>query len=302
MAGWNIEWLNMNAARAYPFLEDSTRRDVNGLIAIPDSMLVDFMMVVPAPSDLPVVFVSKMLFSGNTVTLIISESGGTILTSVTALVTAPPNTRYNLVGQGDFADARGAIVFGDLSNLRFAIAEGTWTFVQAATQFESRCVRPDLRSVRMLQLVKADGSVIGPITGVVQLVEGTNCRLTFIPGVGVPSQVIIDAISGEGLSADCGCDKAYSPPPPLRTVNGVAGDGAGNLALQGTDCLQLIPGSAQITLKDICSKPCCGCTELEFLTTNMSVLQASVGTLMNQANLLQQNEINFYNSVLQSLI
>lgn len=296
MPGWNLEWLNMNAARAFPFREDTTRQDVNRLITIPDNLLVDFVMVAPSAADLDFIYVSKLLFSGTTLTLIISESGGAILTSVTTSITAPQNTVYNLVGQGDFSDARGRIVFGELSMLADSLPEGVFEFAGEATKFESRCIRPDLRSVRMLKLVKADGSVVGPITGIVELVEGANVRLTYTAGN--PSRITISAIDGEGLTQECECDKTYAPPPPIRTINGVPGDSGGNMVVDGYDCVSVEMGSAQLKLKDKCAKPCCGCTELEFITSNMQILEAGLVALEGRANLLEQNEINFHNTFL----
>ena len=44
---WNLEWLNQNSARAYPFKEDASLRDTLDAVRVPNTMLADLVLVVP---------------------------------------------------------------------------------------------------------------------------------------------------------------------------------------------------------------------------------------------------------------
>lgn len=305
MAGsWNLEWLNLNAHRAYPFKEDTSRADLNGFITIPDNLLVDLVIVTVGDVD-DTYHISKLVYSGSTLTLIVADGNGVTVTSTTIdLNTHSANDGYSVLGIGDYTDVRGRIVFGDLTELAITLPEGIYEFSATATQLESRTVRPDIRGVRALQVVQADGSISDQISGIIELLAGTNVRLTYIPASGGnPEGIRIDAISGEGLNEECECDKMHIPPPPIRTINGVAGDNNGDITIEAPDaCMDIGAIDSGIIIEDTCAKPCCGCVELEFITNNLSLTESSIVTLEGRANLLEQNQINFYHNVLGSML
>jgi len=299
---WNLEWLNLNANRSYPFHEDTTRMDSTGAVTIPDSLIVDLAFTLPADvSD--TYHLSKVVFSGSSLTLIISDDAPSIVTSITVDMGAhTTNDGYNLIGQGDYTDARGRIALGDLTNLHMNLIEGIYEFTPESTVFESSVVRPDIRAVRALRVINAGGGASEDINGVIELIAGSNVRLVYVPATSTqPAGIRIDAISGEGLNQECECDKMYVPPPAIRTINGVAADGSGDFAIESPDgCLQISPALNGIEFDDKCSKPCCGCVELAFIQSNLNSLSVSTTTLASRADLLESNQINFYNNVLGS--
>lgn len=302
-AAWNLEWLNQNANRAYPFSGDTSRRDVNNMVSIPDSMIVDLILVFAADVSAEL-HLSKLIIGGNTLTAVISDDTGVIVCSVTINKdTHVQNSGYNLVGSDDHFDARGRIVFGDLSGLSESIPDGAYEFTSAAARFEARTARPDLGGVRAIELVRADGTTSLPISGLIELIAGTNVRLSYVAPVGGnPAGIRIDAISGENLDEECDCEKLHVPPEPIRTINGIAADSNGDFAFESLDgCLEITPGDNGLQFSDTCAKPCCGCVELEFITQHLGLVDSTIATLNNRVDMTDQNLDNFINSVLGSI-
>ena len=63
----------------------------------------------------------------------------------------------------------------------------------------------------------------------------------------------------------------------VRTINGIP---IQDLQLKSnSECLDISAAAGVITFTDNCSKPCCGCEELAFLTTAVRTLQASLDQL-----------------------
>jgi hypothetical protein len=315
---WNIEWLNQNALRAFPFKEDAAKVDEAGLIAIPDRILVDLIFVVPA--DVAAIFHLRTLtIAGPHLTMVFSDDSGNTFSSLTVdLGTHQTNDAYDLLGTGEFRDARGKVVIGDLTNLSADIPDGLYTFSVTATSLESRTVRPDLRQVRSLQLVRADGTTSEELTGIIRLIEGTNARLTFVPAVidlvpdpitgtpvptvTTPAGVRFDCIGGDPFDQECECEQSFPLPDCIRSINGVTGDENGNLLLESADlCLTLSDSGNVITFEDKCARPCCGCAELDFVVDTLNTLQSSVEILDGRAGELQTQQQNFQNNVLGSL-
>ena len=108
---------------------------------------------------------------------------------------------------------------------------------------------------------------------------GRNTRFRPVIESGKDPIVNWDAIDGAGLTEYCICDEGLAP--PIRTVNGIPPDGAGNFRFLGNDCLEIERGSNSLTLKDVCSEPCCGCKELEAVTSALESFGERATTLEN---------------------
>lgn len=316
----NVEWLNSNANRAYPLAEDASRKDTSGSVTLPNNFLVDLVFVVPADVD-ESYHVGSIQFSSSSLTLTVTAAGsGLPAGSVTIDVDAhQENGAYDIDGAPDFSDARGRAVFGNLENLRSYLPEGSYTFTAAAGKLEARAVRPDLRSLRYLQIQNQDGSISEPISGIIRLVPGNNIRLSVEPEetttvvdpvtgdpvtvVSTPAGIRIDAISDPDFNEECECESSFPKPDPILMINGVTGDENGEVFLEGENCIEFSSGgNSTITVDDTCAEPCCGCPELEFITQNLVLLEDSINKLVARAEELATRQENFYNNVLASLM
>ena len=301
---WNLEWLNLNAGRAYPLREDSSLLDITRVVKLTNELVVDFVAVVPESlgNDL---YISRILYADPTLTIIISQTGE-VVTSITVTVgTHQKNTAYRFSGQGGYADMRGAITIGDLEVALQNFPQGVFDFNYEATAFEASVIRPEIRGVDSIKVRSADGNLSDPLTGIVELMEGVNIKLTVLQEATAtdPAVVRIDSVATD-LEEDCVCSDEHLRPDPLRLLNGVAGDDTGNITLiPGEDCLEIVAGNseASLILKDTCSKPCCGCPEQEFLTSNMTLLKNNQDMLSTLAAELEFKQDDFFNKVLSSL-
>jgi hypothetical protein len=294
-----LEWLNENSLRAYPFKEDTSRSD--GTHVIPNDLIVDMAFVVPVATT-DTFYLKTLMISGTQITGVLANQNENNVGTFSVPVTShKENDGYEIVGAGTYTDARGRVVVGDLTDLAIKLPEGVYNYEVEATAFELSAIRPDLRKLRGIKIEKADGSVSDLLTGIVTLVSGTNVTLEN-PSAGL---VRINAIGNEDYIEDCGdCLNGFSIPDPIRTINGVGGDETGNLNLISTEqCLVITPDASNfaVNLADTCAQPCCGCTELEFLTTSLSTLRDSLSRLDNLSQELQGRQTEFFQNVLSSL-
>lgn len=291
MATLYTEWLNQNAYRAYPLKENTPRVSTVGDVTLPNYVVVDFVLTVAGEPDVQIKL-AQLAYVGTFLSFVFADAtGATVATLALDTAAHTANQAYPLAGQGDYEDARGKIVLGDLSRLATDLGTGVYTF---AAEFEPGVVRPDLRGVRSLQIGSLD-SLSARIFGNVRLLEGSNIQLTYLPD---DNAIRVDAIDKTGLVEACECDPAVTKPPCIRRINGInvedvqiVGDGK---------CVEVTVLGNKIQLKDLCSSPCCGCPELEFITTNLELLQSTVKRLEELADTLQSRYQEFITSILTS--
>ena len=295
----NIEWLNANSQRAYPLTLDASKKDITGSFTLPDDLLVDFIMSVHmAPTIYPGHFhVSGLNIFNRGITILFGYDGVDIASINIPFATHTLNTAYYFQGTGDFYDAYGHAIIGSVENTQ-AGAVGAFTFDLAGGQLQPGVIRPDIRGITSLTLTNGDDTS-DPIYGDVVFVAGTNMRLTPITTV-EGTQIRFDAINGEGLTADCECDN-ITDAPPIRTINGIPPDPTtGNFVLTGSECIDIQAATNGLELEDKCSEPCCGCKELELLTTQLQGMATQLTTLENFAARLMGNFEQFNLNVLAS--
>ena len=276
MSAAGIEWLNENALRSYPIKEDCSRVPSVGGSLLPDVVLPNYMivdLVITTPADsVTQAYISRVVVVDIGLSISIAAADGTLMAMVAIDMSAHvKNQGYTLVGTGIYEDVRGRIVIGDLTNLYQDLPEGIYAFDLAAAEFESTTIRPDLRSVRSLQLGVGSASS-QYISGRVKLLAGTNVNLTYLPGY---NAIRIDAISADGLNEVCDCGP-IGKETVVKTVNGIPVE---NLTIVGDSCIEVTTSGNTIQLRDKCSAPCCGCTELEFITTGLKTLEVTVANL-----------------------
>lgn len=299
---WNAEWLNANSQRAFPFKEDVSRQDINGLITIPNSLIVDLVFVVPAGTSYRY-YLSELLYSGTHLTLVLADEMGNTVSSLAVDLTAHTTYQaYTMQGQGNFAGAVGRVCLGDVTNLSTHLSKGVFYFSLATAEFELRTVRPDLRAVYSMAVVGADGVESEKFFGIVKLLSGQNIRLTYIPASGLlPAGIRIDAVGNDDYEADCACQSKVLPPAPITSINGVTGVSGRVDLVSGSPCLTISVAGGKVQLDDKCSEPCCGCAEIEWLTARLQLLQDTMDKIEAMQNELSSNEQEFYRDVFESL-
>ena len=283
---WNVEWPNVNSQRNFPLIQSASL--VSSTFTIPNDLIVDLVMPVNTgvtPEIDPTLFhVSRIgVFSGGVV-ITLAYNGSDFSTINISSSTFTPYSTYAFTGINEYFDVRGWVTIGDI--VKTLEGPGSWDFTAATAGFEPTVIRPNLRSITSMRVANG-ADVSAGISGDIVLVAGNKIRFRLGEVSGNPS-IIIDAVTGSDYQEECDCNDLNELAPPIRSINGVVPDTAGNITLQGTTCIDLTGGTASITIDDTCSDPCCGCTELEVITETLAATQNQVQTLQNTADRLNE--------------
>lgn len=280
---WNLQWLNQNSQRSYPLTTWATKKDLSDTIAIPDDFIVAFYFPVHAGLDVEPekFFLSSLGIYPTGFSIGISYDDGTLAPPLAAVVsiaisTHTENRSYAVAGVDDYDDCVGSVVIGRLDSIN-ALPPGQYQFDRDGGQIEVDCIRPMIRGVS--SIVCVNGLDRSPrLYGDIELVAGDNMRITASDGE-TPS-IRFDAILGEGLTETCVCDDETTG-PCIRFINGIPPLPDGNFRVIGDNCLQLTAIENGVQMTDSCSKPCCGCTELDALVRQIDRFADGVLTFQN---------------------
>lgn len=288
---WNLEWLNLNSQRFYPLADDDTATDTSGSFKIPNSFILELDLPVNAgmavePGRFLILNVGAYA-TGYSVIVGYQPTVGAAVPVAAALIarqTHTPNTVYALGGIAPFDDSVGKIIIGDLSEIDQQPA-GFWTFDLDGARLEPDAIRPMIQGVSALILVNGTQKS-APLRGDIELIAGTNVSLVPVLIDGQDPQIIINAINGEGLNNPCVCEGDSALLPPIRRINGIGPTPEGDFELVPLDCVKLDPISHGLRISDTCSKPCCGCPELEKITAALAQLQQDAANVKQFADSL----------------
>lgn len=292
----NQEWLNSNRLRNYPFREDVTLIPVeDASVRLPNSLIVDCVFTVAG--TVPRIYLSSIMLVGNYINFTFKDASNVIIASVNVDTTT--YTLYDpilLYGIADYSDARGKLVLGNIADFRNTFKDGNYTFTLRTAELEPCIVRPSLRGVRSIVLVN-NNVESEKLTGIVRLIAGTNMKLSYDATL---NEVRFDALSVPGVNFNevCDCEDPTAP-QCIKTINGISVD---DVEIVGDGkCVEVTKSGNELMIKDICSAPCCGCTELEFLTSSLAILESNVSKLESYYSMLNGKLDEFINNALLTL-
>lgn len=296
---WNVDWLNANSQRNYPISEEATLKDLSGSFTLPKDFIVDLLLPVHSDASIdPTKFhIHSIGIFGTGVSITFGYDGDAIGSVSIDASTFTGNQSFVFEGTGAFFDTIGKVIIGTLDTImNFA---GAYEFDIEGARIEPHAIVPDLRGVSAIYLKNGDDT-IGPLTGDIVFQAGRNCLMNYVNGpAGEPDRLLLNAISGEGLTEDCACSEAANR-PCIETINGISPDENGDFTLLGDECLLLNTIANGLQLVDQCANPCCGCAELEVVETHMQRLIESIFRLEAQASKLETAVITMENVILAS--
>lgn len=289
-------WLNQNELRKYPFAEDASlaaaTSPTGGATVLPNYVVVDFTVTL---ADYPgsnaaydQIYLRRFSLLGDMVSFEfgsrILSTDGSVFGVTLSLSEHVPYKSYPLGvnTSGDYAFSRGRLVLGDLQRLLTdGFAMGDYTFTYETAEISPATVRPGIdgvSSLRVPSLGAFNGATYGgfetTLTGHVRLVGDNTINIKYVPS----ANAIVFSQRSPDPEEDCECDE---PNVPIRTINGVpAPTDDGNIMVVGDDCIQIgRTTSNTLSIRNVCAKPCCGCEELQFLSSKLSALRNTVTTL-----------------------
>jgi len=301
----NTQWLDQNGERSYPLAIDATSQDITGSFELPDDFLVAMRLAVHAGLAVdPAKFYIKSLIndpSGFGITIGYDDGSADGVNVATCNISRSAYSKYQrfgLVGIGDFIDANGWLQLGVLDSIDLQ-PPGQFAFTLAGSRLETDVVQPMIRGISGVRV--QNGSTLSPlITGDLIIQAGRNQRITPIIVEGEDTVLVFDSISGEGLNADCVCDDDVENAPAIRMINGVGPTSDGRFTFLGDDCIEFTGIENGLQVRDLCSNPCCGCTELVTVTAQMQTNQRVIITLENYIQRLGVQVDSFHTNVLGS--
>jgi hypothetical protein len=282
---WNRQWLNQNGGRAYPLTDWATKRDQTDTIEIPDSFIVAMQFPVHAGMDVePQRFFIKTLGVFPTgFNIGIGYDDDSSEPPLVGAVNVPFSTHtenrvYAIAGVDDFSDSVGHIAIGTLDEAGL-LTPGEYHFDRDGSAIETDAIRPMIRGISSITVVNAANQRSEKLYGDIELIAGTNMRLTVATGAGDP-QITFSAISGEGLNEECLCEEEAEG-QCIRTINGIPPLPDGNFRFIGDDCIVIEPIDNGLQFIDQCSSPCCGCPELDAMRQQIDRFADGARTLTN---------------------
>lgn len=280
----NLEWLNLNEQRSYPFHEGTDRipyidtdLTVSTGTPIANSLFVDFKAVTTGNAYTQL-YLSKLTVANGIVSVTLSsftpaspftaakvklqaESEGFThyeMFDGTATLSESEYTVMLLTPRSLYATNTARLVLGRRNDF---LTDGIYYFRADQTMFEPCLIEAGSNAVTQL-LVKSVAGDLTALTGAVDIVAGENIALT----VDIANNaLIISAIPGEGYIA--GCDTTGAS--VVRTVNGVPLTDLLIEAAPNNECIEIAKSGDTVTIKDVCSTPCCGCEELKVITQQL---------------------------------
>jgi hypothetical protein len=282
---WSIEFPDHNSQRSYPLAAQATHRDITDTFELPKDFLIGLNLPVHAGLDVDPAqfFISKLGVYSNGFTLVVGyqPSGGgnsvDVANAMIARIGHTINLDYALGGLGNFADTIGRVRIGRLDSINEQPA-GEFRFNLEDTRLETETIRPMIRGLSSLSVVN-NNERSQRLYGDIVFRAGSNMSITPIVQSGQDPILQFNAIEGAGLTEDCVCGDTTSP--PIRNINGVTPDADGRIDLFGGNCVEFELLAHGLRLKDSCSQPCCGCTELEVITSTLDQLRQQAVTLEN---------------------
>jgi len=281
---WNLEWLNQNSQRSYPFAEHATKTDLSNSIQVPDDFLVELYWPVGNVLGLKAenFFLKTLGIIGAGFLVDLGYDDGsddppTVASTSVPVTNTNENTRYALVGIDDFDDSVGKLVIGRLNSI-LQLPAGIYKFDPAGGALDPDCIRPIVRGVSAL-IVEQNGQRSSKIRDQAVFQAGDNMKLTVIRVSGQAPIIRFDAVLDTTFTTTCDCVETL--PPCIRTINDIPGDANQNFTLVGDPCIKLTPIQYGLKIVDECCTPCCGDTELQEILRAMQSLRNSAATIAN---------------------
>ena len=281
-----LGWLNTNATRNYPISQEATLTPTGDSgFKLPDDLILDMRLSVPYDTSVkPFHFYLKSI-SAYAHGLIVeigyynsaasTEKATVAISEAIAADTHTSPSSYTLLGvttgaDYDFSNVVGTITIGNLEGL-VENAPGRVDFDTTA-YIESTVINLNTVGVSSLRVGANLMSAEAALTGHVIVRPRTNFDIQTST---TENSLILSALDGAGLSADCTCEGEIELGPCIRTINQLPPDIEGNIDLVQGTCISIEnqAGTHSILLSETCSEPCCGCDQLNIVVDDLRDIQ-----------------------------
>lgn len=306
----DYQWMSHMAAQTYPLADQVTGLSTTSQL-LPKYLLLDMRILIPGATGSlsgQSFYVSRVQDQGGSLSIYIGYSGSgqvAVCSGIpkTLTMTQPALQHwYTLAAIENQAipwtsKLTGSVCVGSTD----VYTEGTQMYSYAATKLNRNVVNI-IGQMTYLQAIRVDGT---DYDGIVEFRAGQGVTisadkqdqvtvLTFT----VDQTYVTELVQQQVMQQLQESVQAT----PITSINGILPDSAGNINIQGLDCVAVSPnGRGSITIKNSCSKPCCQ-------TTNMQSTLIALQALQEQQSILQSyftnqaNTINYMQANLSTLM
>lgn len=275
----NIDWLEENSNRKYPFYDFSTLKDQSNTFTIPNDFLVDLTFIHLYDSDINLTqfYLKEIIHSSSILILNFYYGSNFFINFRIDKSQHTKNKTYTNIKDGFYQ----VITIQTLDTINKQ-PYGKFTFDLEATRLLPHCIKVFLSCVRKINIIKA-GVVQHEYYGSVSLEAGANIQLAR-----TGNKIEISAISDAELNLIDECMEQLASSPPIRTINGITPDEYGNINLVGLDGISIDTEGNNIKIKDEFCKPCCGDEEIKIILEKLKDFASKAITFENFLNNMQQ--------------
>lgn len=295
---WNLEWLNHNSQRSYPIADWATKESSeSSAVKLPDDFILALSIGVNSAHSIDIdgFYIKSVLVMDTGCSVVLGYDGTDV--AITHIRAGSDQVTYTLTGLGDFNDIVGYIAINPNSSIMKGLS-GYYNFTREATCLEADCIRPMIKTISSISVYTDSFSKGEILYGDIIFKAGANMDIR-VSKTENSSIIVFSAIDGSGLTDSCECS-VDKDRVPVKSINTAIADENGNIQIVGTECLAVSEEGNTIILEDTCSKPCCGCAELDALYDNVkdvingaTTLRTAVENLaakQDQVELVYQNE------------
>jgi hypothetical protein len=187
-----------------------------------------------------------------------------------------------IIPTSNFYNVTGHITIGTGRNL--LNNPGEYLFDPDATRFDIDCIEYLPKCITSV-VIESGNEVSAPIYGDIVLAAGNNIELTTVTNNGITTISVTAKFSAIEQAG-------------ILTLHGVGPDETGDIKIiSKTDCLHIETDTTQISLTDNCASPCCGCEELQQITTNHEILTSKLNAVEAFEQYLQSSLTALHNSL-----
>lgn len=243
---YNLEWLNENMHRKFPFMHECSLKDKTGYYTIPDSIFLDILIQVNIDYQY-MFYISKIEYTPEyfSVTVSVNETEalkGTCL---------PTDTVLTLYGQDAYKGSFGKIILGNFSEIHYLSLD-----FSAASAIIEPC--------RVIKLCSGINSINDITEGNVNLVGKTNVIVE-------KDGNNINISTKDGL---CACDSI----PCIKTINGIEPIN-NDFKITPRGCVSINSITGGIEIGNNCESSCCGCDEINDFVDRINSLEKRIRIL-----------------------
>lgn len=272
---WNLEWVNHNSVRAYPLSSDCSRANITNDFVLPDDVIVGMSISIAGniETDDEVIDISKFYLSCVSIT----SKTATFEFSYNNTRIAQATCNFDTIGQTSIPTVVnltslnnvmliGYVVLNNIATI-INLPNGYWYFNTTGGQLDPDVIHTQPPGINKITVRTATGDVTLSNQEII-LEGGDNITLSVDTSGDSPIITITGTQESEETIA-----KAVKLSGAVMSINGVyPEDGNINFVAGECMCITADPAGHAIYFSETCSKPCCGCDDLDVVKDKVKEL------------------------------